>query len=288
MSERGRFGQTCDPTHGQPLRRGHRVHGSDGSRDTQDRVKQGLTDAAIDEPHALEGTYGAEGYAAAEHISIGEDLSAPPSAPENAAWQRVIAGPIPGKSTEIVFFREGWLRLRTGSKSGIDSEQLVELGFLDPKYSTRWQFHRLWLWVSGLSLACLLILGLGASVGLLGSSGNPGDSLALTVPVIGVVVIASMALPMLVRGARRSVTFVTRTGRVPAVRLTALPGRRAEIIVIGKKIREAIREAMPSAQNDASGNLRAEMQGHYRLRDAGVISAELCDEGTQRILAQFG
>ncbi len=250
-------------------------------------MKQNLANPETDQSPAIDEAYGQEGYAAAEHISIGDESSAPPSEPDKVAWRRVVAGPVPGKSTEIVYFREGWLRLRTGSKSGIDSEQLVELGFLDPKFTGRWQFHRLWLWVSMLSLASLPAIWLAGMLGLFGASGQ-GTIPGIVIPVVAVVIVASMALTMLLRGARRSVTFVTRTGRVPAVQLTALPGRRAEISVIARKIREAVSEATHLADSDASGDLRAEMQGHYRLRDAGVISAELCDEGTQRILAQFG
>ncbi len=250
-------------------------------------MKQGLTDSGFEQQPVLDEAYGEEAYAAAEHISIGEDASAPPAAPNEVVWRRMLAGPEPGRSTEITYFREGWLRLRTGSRNGVDAEQLVELCFIDPKFSGDWRLHRFWLWISAVALACLPAIWLAGSLDLLFPLAGEATVSPLLVSVILAAVTAASGLTMLVRTARRSVTFVTRTGRVPAVHLIALPGKRQKIKAIARDIRTAIRKT-PTANAEESGDLRAEMQGHYRLRDAGVISAELCDEGTRRILAQFG
>lgn len=277
------IGQTCDPTHGQPPDRGPRVHVSDVSRDRQQRVKQALIDEDLESSDAFMGAEDHDDYAAAEHISIGEDLSAAPEPPEQISWRGILAGPVPGKSTEIAYFQEGWLRLRTGNRDGVESEQLVEVGFLDPKFTRRWRFNRFWLKTSALGLGCL------PTIWLLDSLGIPGlspDALALS--AIAAVITASLSLTMLVRGARRRAIFVTRNGRVPILELTAMPGQRASVNHIAKEIAGLLSNSTPSSGPEGAGQLRAEMQGHYRLRDAGVITADLCDKGTRRILTQFG
>ena len=246
-------------------------------------MKQGLTDLGLDEPSALDVVNDRDAYAVAEHISIGEESSVLPEAPEQVGWRRVLAGPNQGQATEIVYFREGWLRLRTGSRDGVEAEQLVELGFLDAKFVAGWRLHKFWLWTSALCLACLPAIWLANAVWPAELSVGP-----MAILVIGAALGGSLALTMLARTARRSAMFVTRTGRVPAVRLTALPGRRAEVKDVAREVRAAIDQSMSAPLADSAGNLRAEMQGHYRLRDAGIISAESCAQGTRRILAQFG
>ncbi|MEM9209068.1 MAG: hypothetical protein AAGA61_07470 [Pseudomonadota bacterium] len=250
-------------------------------------MTQGFSDSGATQVRPDDEDCGTDAYAPAEHISIGEDTVVPPEAPDERIWRRVLAGPEPGTSTEIVFFREGWLRLRTGTHAGVDSERFVEIGFLDPKFSGRWRLHKLWLSLSVLCLVCLPLLWLVNTLNLaVPMLGNNAAAVLIALSVAaGLFTVA--ALTMLVRTARRSITFVTRTGRVPAVQLTALPGGRSRINRLARDIRTAIRKT-PAITADGSGGLRAEMQGHYRLRDAGVISADLCDEGTRRILAQFG
>ena len=246
-------------------------------------MKQALIDADLESPDALVGAEDHDDYAAAEHISIGEDLSAAPEPPGQVSWRGLLAGPIPGKSTEIAYFREGWLRLRTGSRDGVESEQLVEVGFLDPKFTRRWHFNSLWLKASALGLGCLPIIWLLDTLGIPGVS---PDALALS--AIAAVITASLSLTMVIRGARRRVVFVTRNGRVPTLTLTAMPGQRASVNQIAKEIADLLTNSTASTGAQGAGQLRAEMQGHYRLRDAGVITAELCDKGTRRILTQFG
>ena len=277
------FGQTCDPTHGHPPDRGPRVPVSDASRDTHQRVKQALIDESLESSDALIGAEDHDAYGVAEHISIGEDLSAAPEPPEQIRWRGTLAGPIQGKSTEIVYFQEGWLRLRIGSREGVESEQLVEVGFLDPTFVRRWHFHKLWLSLFTLGLGCL------ATTWFLSAMGIPGlsaDVLALSIITATATVV--LALTMLIRGARRRVIFVTRNGRVPTVVLTAMPGRHNTVNQVAKEIGNLLTEASPTSNPAGPEQLRAEMQGHYRLRDAGVISGELCDKGTRRILTQFG
>ena len=277
------FGQTCDPTHGHPPDRGPRVHVSDASRDTHQRVKQALLDESLEPSDALIGAEDHDAYGVAEHISIGEDLSAAPEPPEVVSWSSTMAGPIQGKTTEIVYFQEGWLRLRSGSRESVEFEQLVEVGFLDPTFIRRWHLSRLWLSLFILSIGCLAIAWF---LNTLGIPGLSADVLALSVITATATVV--LALTMLMRGARRRVIFVTRNGRVPTLVLTAMPRQHNTVNQIAKEIGTLLTAALPTSGAAGAEQLRAEMQGHYRLRDAGVISAEYCDKGTRRILTQFG
>ena len=151
----------------------------------------------------------------AEHILIEDETSSEVIAPETLTKRLLLDNRLLDSRTELAFYAEGFIRVRTGSAARMRSDHLCELNFLSSEPLLVRQIA--WSWGAAALLALLAILVPAVLI--------PGLQAAVLTPVL--VILGGAAVLFTGQFLRRSYVdyrFVTITGRVPVFALRASLG----------------------------------------------------------------
>jgi len=219
-------------------------------------------------------------HANAEHIFIEDELSGEQPRPKKVAARTRVRNRATGVMTEMTFYAEGLVRLRQGTRKKLLRNHLIELEFLDPDFDRQGTVAVRWA-------VTALLLGLAAAGAWL-LSGLPGYGVTARVTAVGLAAAAIVLFGVFLLRTRERIVFSTRNGRIPVLCLSANPGCVRRMRQAATQVRHAIGDAVRRSPGSPTRQLRAEMQAHYRLLEAGVIDRDACARGTSQILARFG
>jgi len=216
-----------------------------------------------------------------EHIYIEDELSGSIEEPRTVSSKTRLRNRVTGIITELTFYREGFLRVRTGTPRKPLKNYLLELRFIDPTPTRRHRLAMRCLWTSVGSAAAAALAWV-----ILPLAGLESYSFTATT-LLGT--LAAVALMLFVHRSDETHVFYTAVGKTEVLALTGSFGclRRC------RKAAQAIQGAVKGSHCGAAARediryLKAEMKAHYRLAETGVISRQACSEGTSLILARFG
>ena len=220
--------------------------------------------------------------ATAEHILIeGDDVEAdvahtPPRIPQQ---RFLIKNRSHALETELTLFEGGWISVRQHRRSKPGEARLIHLQHVDPEPEVS-------RYIARRSLQATIALStLGICTGTLVYF---SQFLTVTVPATIALVFASgVSFAACAYRTQKRVTFYTRHGRAPIIALLGTLGSFRELRSIVPKLSNAIEEAAETAPKEKTRLLRSEMREHYRLRESGIITEDMCGACTQRILDQF-
>jgi len=219
-----------------------------------------------------------------EHISMGgeeeDDHTITEPLPGKIRERLQLVNHVRGLRTELTLFEGAFLKVREYQRKKMTKDHLLNLRYLSPKPTLTRHVAMQVLYVAlGLS-------GVAAISWLIAEF----TSLArFFMPATVVFTTAAMVTFMLfVYRTQERIRFSTAHGDVEVLSLLATFGcfRRARKLV--PDIARAIADASADRLEVKAQHLRAEIQEHYRLRDAGVILPDACANSTRRILASFG
>lgn len=184
-----------------------------------------------------------------------------------------------GLATLFIFYDQGVLRLSQRRRSKRSKSLLFNLRYLDPVPTiTRHPAKRMFKIALGLGGTAVLATLL-AQFTLLHVYALP-TSIALGTACL-------IALMLAVYLSHQKFTFYTLHGRLPAIRLSAGYGYGRRFQAVLPLLSRCIEESAEYIGDDTTVFLREEMREHYRLRGDGILTPEECNQGTERILAQF-
>jgi len=245
--------------------------------DTVGALDQGIIEEALvpSMHEIMEGT-------PTEHISMGgdEELAVIAAKPETVRQKLELTNWVRGLSTELVIFEEGFLKVRERHKKKTTKDHLVNLRFMSPTptFSRRIALRTLY-WALGLT-------GAAALAWLIAEFTSLARFFVPTAVVFATAAI--MAFLLCVYRTREKIQFSTAHGDTVVVSLMATLGCYGRCRKLIPEISKVVEEAAADRLEIKTQQLRAEMQEHYRLRDAGVITPEACATGTRKILSSFG
>jgi len=185
-----------------------------------------------------------------------------------------------GLRTELTLFEGSFLKVREYHKKKMTKDHLLNLRYLSPKPTlTRHVATRVLYVALGLCAAATLAWAI-AQFTSLGRFFMPA--------MVGFATAALVTFMLFVYRTQERIQFSTEHGGVEVLSFLATFGcfRRARKLV--PEIAKAIAAATAERPEVKAQHLRAEIQEHYRLRDAGVILREACADSTRKILASFG
>ena len=217
-----------------------------------------------------------------EHISLGEDFAilAGAEEPEHISHCFEYRNRLRGRRTQLVFYAEGFLRVREWQRKSKVRDYLLSLRFLSPDSATS---RRLPLRVGWVAAGCAGFAALCALVSWL----TPWNAVFTPAALAGTAAAAAAGFAFFYLAHER-IEFRTQAGRSTVLALvgTADSFRRCRGLV--PEIASAIVEAQAKNVDSRGDYLRQEMREHYRLREFGAIDADHCSDATRRILASFG
>ena len=215
-----------------------------------------------------------------EHIYIGDEFAEQSSEPTTVNKCARIRNWVRGTITELTFYEEGFLKIREGTKKKLNKEHVLELRFMKPEPVTTRRYATVCLWFSlGIGLLALL---LSIVLPLMNLSQYKISSTAILATA------AILSLLFFVYRSEVTHQFCTASGKTVVLSLTGSLGCNHRIRAMTLDIRKAILHARAETDVRDAHYLRAEMQAHYNLAEAGVITRKACADGTALILSKFG
>lgn len=185
-----------------------------------------------------------------------------------------------GRALELTLFAEDLLTVARLGRKQAEKAQLIDLRYLDPEPAVETR-------VAKRSLRLTAVLGaVTGGTAALASTLEPAAWLFpwMLVPAAA----ASLTLAAAVYGSYRDYNFVTRHGRARVLKLRARLGGLRHFRAAAEALTKAARDADVDAAEVNTSCLKREMQEHYRLQSAGLISRDQCASSRLRILALYG
>lgn len=217
-----------------------------------------------------------------EHISLGEDFAILAGAedPENITHCFEYKNRLRSRRTQLVFYAEGYLRVREWQRKKMLRDYLLSLRFLSPQSRTQRHLPLRVLHVAAGFMGFTLLAGLIAAISPWGLI----FSIAAAIGGAG----ATLTLLLFAYLADEKTMFATQAGQATVLTLvgTADSFKRCRSLV--PEIVEAITQAQSKNVANHADYLRQEMREHYRLREFGAIDHDNCSNATRKILASFG
>ncbi len=214
-----------------------------------------------------------------EHIVIADELFDNSIEPTRISRRETIRNRVKGTVTELVFYDEGFVRVRETRKGKAPREHLLELRFLDPDPVLSRYKATGFLW-SALSLGLLALLAAFA----MPMTPLSQHAFPLTAAFSA---LAVMALVLFVYRTAVRHQFFTTSGQAVVLTLMGSFGCIRKSRAVANVIRKAIGATRRRSVLDDKDYLRAEMKAHYKLADTGVITRKECADGTTLILSKF-
>jgi len=217
-----------------------------------------------------------------EHISLGEDFGilAGAEEPEKITQRFEFSNRTCGRRTQLIFYAEGFVRVREWQRKKKLRDYLLGLRFLDTEVTVTRKIPMRVLQAAGgfaaLGVLCMLVSWL-----------TTWDAIFIPAAVFGATgaLICTMLFLYL---AHEKTMFSTSAGNATVLTLLGTADSFKRCRNITPEIVRAIVEAQANNIQNRSDYLRQEMREHYRLREYGVIDHNDCSEATRRILAHFG
>jgi hypothetical protein len=217
-----------------------------------------------------------------EHISLGEDFAilAGAEEPENISHCFEYKNRLRSRRTQLIFYAEGYLRVREWQRQKKIRDYLLSLRFLSPAATRSRHLPTRIAWVAtgcaGFAALCALVSWL-----------SPWNALFTPAALAGAAAAAVAGFVFLYL-AHEKTRFRTQAGKSTVLTLvgTADSFKRCRSLV--PEIESAIVEAQIKNVENRSDYLRQEMREHYRLLEFGAIDHDACSDATRRILANFG
>ena len=218
-----------------------------------------------------------------EHISMGgeeeEQATITEIKPGKICKRLQLVNRVRGLCTDLTLFEEGFLKVRETHKKKVTKDYLLNLRYVSSRPTLTRHIATQTLCVS------LGLIGAAVASWLIGEL----TSLARFL-MPGTIVFATAALIaflLFVYRTQEKIRFSTAHGDAEVLSLLATLGcyRTARRLV--PELSKAADEAAADRLDNPTQLLRAEMQEHYRLREAEVLTPEACANGTRRILANF-
>lgn len=207
-----------------------------------------------------------------------------PASPRSLTVERrfVLTNRVRRSRHELTLFQEGYLRVRRSSRARPTSgraEALLDLRYLDPRpVLSRVKAPKM-------LRAALALTAVGALLGTLAYF-SIAPLLTLSTALLAHAA-AGVAAWLFVLRSHERVVLRTNAGKVPVLTLQANLGCIGCCRALVPHLVSAIAKAQRSNAATKAAYLRQEMREHYRLRETGVCTDDLCATGTRRILAQF-
>ena len=213
-----------------------------------------------------------------EHVNLADEPSADDQ-PHTVSERFELHDLARGIVIELTLYEQGWLKLIENRRKRLIRAHRFDLKYIDPvPVITRHVAKRIGYTALGFSAAFVLALLL-AQLDILRPFAAPSAIVAFTATLIA----------LLLRFYMSHEKFVFRTflGRSPAIQLTVGFGNLRRFHVLLRALIRAIEKAAETRDADTKLYLREEMREHYRLRSEDILTPEDCNNGTDRILAQF-
>ena len=214
-----------------------------------------------------------------EHIIIADELFDHSIEPTRISRHETIRNRVRGTFTQLVFYDEGYVRVREARKGKKRHEHLIELRFLDPDPLPSRATATGFLW-SALVLAFLAML----TAFLLPSTSLSQYAHSATV---GLATLATIALLFFVYRSEIRYQFFTASGQAVVLTLTGSLGCIRRTRSAAQTLRKAINGMRKNASTQDEEYLRAETKAHYKLAETGVITRKECADGINLILSKF-
>jgi len=214
-----------------------------------------------------------------EHIIIEDEFDAQTDEPRVVREREYLRNLVQGRTTEITYYQEGFLKVRESNKKKLLKEHTLELRFIDPDPILIKQIAIRCLW-SSIALAVLAYC-----AGLfLPATQIPQYSVPVATALSSIAVLVFVAF---VYRSKISHVFCTASGKTDVVTLSGSFGCFRQARNMSVRIGKAVEQACKDSGVHDVRYLRAEMQAHYKLAETGVITREECSEGTTLILGKF-
>lgn len=216
----------------------------------------------------------------AEHIYIGDEAADSAGQPNTITRRCKFSNWVKGIQTELIFFDEGFLKIREYRRGKLNKDHLLELRFLNLEPSSCRLVALPMLWTA------LILGGIAAATWLLASMSSLGQYLvpAAVLAATG----AGVAFMLFIYRSSESFSFYTASGDAEVLTLRSNFGCIHRCRTLIPRITAAVRDAVAGNRLDDDTYLRAETQAHYRLRETGVITRTACSDGISLILSKFG
>ena len=215
-----------------------------------------------------------------EIVYIGDEVDHHSSDPRRIDRQDTINNLVTGSSTEITYYREGFIKVRKAQKGKNGIESLLELRFLDNVPTVTRHSSTTFLW---LFLTFGLLAGVSAFFLPLANLLQYSISLVASCASISVV-----SLLLFVYRSEVKYQFRTACGQAVVLTLTSSFGCNRRMQATVNRIKTAIVEAIDNIDSSDEKYLRAAIQANYRLAETGVITRKACTDGNFLILAKLG
>lgn len=215
-----------------------------------------------------------------EHIYIGDESLDSGDKPRTVSQRIRIRNLARGVISELTFYAEGFLRVREDTHKQLVKDHTLELRFVDPDPETDRSTASGWLW----TIFGLLTLTVGSHF-ILPTTDLAGYAFATTT-VLGT--LGTLALLLFIYKSEERIRFCTASGRAEVLILVSSFGCKRKMRRAARAIQASIGAAGGGSATHDVRYLRAEMQAHYKLRETGVISPQVCAASTAQILSRFG
>jgi hypothetical protein len=217
-----------------------------------------------------------------EHISLGDDFAvlAGVEEPEQITERIEYTSRLRGMRTQLIFYAEGYLRVRQWRRKKKIRDYMLSLRFLGTDTQTVRNIPMRVLHVAGASA------GFATFCGALAYLTPWKAGFAIAAGVGGITAMGAVLTFLYL--AQEKTRFATAAGRCGVLTLLGTFDTFKRCRSIVPEIVSAIEAAHVKNVQSRSDYLRQEMREHYRLREYGVIDQEICSEATRRLLAQFG
>lgn len=171
-----------------------------------------------------------------------------------------------------------YLKVRVNRARAMDAEYLVDLRFVDASFQVARHIASRWL------VAALSLVALAACIAL-----RAGDSTAPAAWLAACGIVSVLALGSAVVALYRTtetLTVFSSHGRAKVLEFACHLGALRAVKPFMTKLAAHVRLAEAARRPNRAEHLRDEMREHFRLREAGVLSAEEYENGKGRILAE--
>lgn len=207
------------------------------------------------------------------------DLDFQETRPERVVDTLVLRNPIRSIETKLVLFAEHFVAYRAKRRNGWRHFALINLRYLDPNPIVSSSSD-----MKPLRVAC----GAGGTAIMFAVLALASIAPAWCISFfVASTTFAAWSLYLYARRRTETVAFLTKEGRIPVLILRANFGCIQESRRLVPRLARAISAARRATTVDRNVYLRREMREHYRLQEAGAISADACSTGTRRVLGKF-
>jgi hypothetical protein len=183
------------------------------------------------------------------------------------------------RTIELTLIDYFYLSVRTCRSSGVVSQYVLDLRFVDP--APQLSRHTPWRWMTTTAVLAALTVAVGSRISSSSTVWWQHDWLPIFGALLG---LAACAAFISVYRTTETLTLFSVCGRARLLRLTGHLGTFAAIRSFSQQLTAHLRIATARRRSSRAEHLRDEMREHFRLKDAGVLSPDEYELSKGRIL----